>query len=121
MDILQNKLFIALKEHNVDIEETISRFMGNEELYIKFLKRYPDEDKITPVVEAAAAKDFDKLVSAAHKLKGVSANLGMNGIAQMAGNIEMNAKSQSPDDPDAAVAELKTEYDMVCRMIRENV
>ena len=120
MDILQNKLFAALKERNVDIEGTLSRFMENEELYIKFLKRYPDEDKITPVVEAAAAKDFDQLVSAAHKLKGVSANLGMNDIAQKAGDIEAGAKNRSLDDPEAAASELKTEYNRICRIIREN-
>ena len=118
---MDNKLFAALKEQNVDIEGTVSRFMGNEELYVKFLSRYPDENEVTPVIEAAAAKDNDRLVMTAHKLKGVSINLGLNGIAEKAGAIESGAKNRSLEDPEAAAAELKTEYDLICRIIKENI
>ncbi|MCH5193101.1 MAG: Hpt domain-containing protein [Oscillospiraceae bacterium] len=121
MDISQNKLFAALKEQNVDIEGTLSRFMGNDELYIKFLTRYPDENDVTPVIEAAASGDNDRLVMTAHKLKGVSINLGLNGIAEKAGAIESGAKNRTLDDPDAAAAELKAEYDTICRIIKENI
>lgn len=120
MNISNNKLLSALKEVGVDVEGTVSRFADNDELYVKFLLRYPDEDKITPVREAFAAGDLGSLNKAAHKLKGVSINLGMNTLAEKAERIEVKAKNMDTDGLEADVADAAAEYDTVCGIIADS-
>ncbi len=120
MNTTQNNLLAALREIGVDVDGTISRFMNNSEIYIKFLARFPDEDRITPIYEAIAAKDYEKLLSAAHKLKGVSANLGMNELSAKAAEIVTKVRSGFYDgfEKDAADAERLSEQ--VCAVIKDN-
>lgn len=120
MDISNNKLFSALKDIGVDVEGTVSRFADNDELYVKFLTRYPDEDKITPVRETFAAGDYSGLNKAAHKLKGVSVNLGMNTLAEKAERVEIKAKNIDTDGLEADVAAVSAEYDLICGIIADN-
>lgn len=120
MDISQNKLLSDLKGLGVDVEGTVSRFADNCELYVKFLLRYPDDTELISLKETYAAEDFDALVKAAHKLRGVSVNLGMVSIAEKAGEIEAKAKKRSAEGLEAAVSGLEAEYREICRIIGEN-
>ena len=122
MVISNNKLLSALKELGVDVEGTVSRFADNDELYVKFLLRYPDEDKLTPVKEAFASGDYENLSKAAHKLKGVSINLGMVSLAEKAGEIESRAKSADDETNgiEAVLYAVEAEYREICRIIGEN-
>lgn len=120
MDISSNKLFKELKELDVDIEGTLSRFCENDELYMKFLLRFPDEDRITPIKEAVSAQDHEKLLQAAHKLKGTSANLGMNSLAEKAEKIVRKVRNKEYTGFEADTAEVEREYDLVCSTIKAN-
>lgn len=120
MDVTKNKLFSALKDIGVDIEGTLSRFVDDDEIYTKFLSRFPDEDRITPVKEAIEAKDYDALMRSAHKLKGVSANLGMNSLSQKAERIVSKMRNNIYEGFEEDAAEAEKEYDLICRTIQEN-
>ena len=109
----ENKLFDSLKELGVDIEGTISRFMDDDVIYTKFLSRFPDEDRITPIKEAAAAGDNGALLSTAHKLKGVSANLGMGALSAKAERIVSKLRNNISEGLDEDIAETEREYDII--------
>lgn len=114
----QNNLLDALREIGVDVDGTVSRFMNNSEIYVKFLTRYPDEDRVTPIHEAIAAKDYEKLLSAAHKMKGVSANLGMTELAARAADIVTKVRNGFYDSFEEDAAEVERLSNMVCEVIR---
>ena len=120
MNITQNKLFSELKNLGVDIEGTISRFVDDDEIYTKFLARFPDEDRITPVREAAEAGDLDALMRTAHKLKGVTANLGMNALSQKAEKIVSKVRNGVTDGFEEDIEEAAQEYELICKTILEN-
>ena len=120
MEAVQNKLFSALKELGVDVEGTISRFVDDDEIYTKFLLRFPDEDRITPVREAIKAGDNDALMRSAHKLKGVSANLGMNSLSEKAERIVSKLRNNVYDGFEEDLKAAEEEYDLICRTIQEN-
>ena len=120
MDITKNKLFSALKDLGVDIEGTLSRFVDDDEIYTKFLARFPDEDRITPIREAAAAADLDALMRTAHKLKGVTANLGMNTISQKAEKIVSKLRNGVTGGFEADIEDAAQEYELICKTILEN-
>ncbi len=120
MDIANNKLFMSLKELGVDIEGTISRFMDDSEIYAKFLSRFPDEDRMTPIKDAIKAGDNDALLKTSHKLKGVSANLGMNTLSQKAEVIVSKLRNNVFDGFEQDAAEAEKEYNIICDTIIKN-
>lgn len=120
MDISANKLFNALKDLDVDIEGTLSRFCDNDELYMKFLLRFPDEDRLTPIKDSISAQNYDMLLQAAHKLKGTSANLGMNRLSAKAEKIVKKVRSGEYLGFESDAAEVENEYELICKTIREH-
>lgn len=120
MEQYGSRLFAELKSIGVEVDKTISRFMDNSEIYVTFLKRFPDEDRITPIKAAVSEKDFEKLAQSAHKLKGVSANLGMIPLSEAARKIEMKAKEKTFDGTDEDLKLVEQLNEEVCRIIREN-
>lgn len=118
---IQNNLLNALREIGVDVDGTISRFMNNSEIYVKFLARFPDEDRVTPIHEAIAAKDYDKLLSAAHKMKGVAANLGMNQLSSKAAEIVTKVRNGFYDGFEEDAAEVERLSKLICGVIRAHI
>ena len=115
----QNELFEALRKLGVDVDGTVSRFMNNSDIYYKFLSRFPDEDRITPIKEALAAKDYEKLLQAAHKLKGVSANLGMTALSASAERIVTKVRSNTYEGFETDAAEVEAASELICKTIKE--
>lgn len=114
-------LFDALNEIGVEVDKTLSRFGDDSsEIYIKFLKRFPDEDKITPIKDAVSERNFDKLSQTAHKLKGVSANLGMTKLSEAAHRLELQAKESSEENIEENLELAEKLYGEMCRIIKEN-
>lgn len=120
MEQYGSKLFEALKEAGVEVEKTISRFMDNSEIYITFLNRFPDEDRITPIRDAVSEWDFENLSQTAHKLKGVSANLGMTELSEAARRLELQAKEKSEENIGENLELTEKLYGEICRIIKEN-
>ncbi len=69
-----------LKNHNVNVNEAIERFMGNRALYEQMLKKFPDAVSTHPVLEHIDSGNYDTAVANAHTLKGVSGNLSLTDI-----------------------------------------
>lgn len=70
-----------LEDAGVDFERTMERFMNNEAFYLKFLKRFPADPNFQALKEALEKQDMETVERAAHTLKGVSANLGLDPVA----------------------------------------
>lgn len=120
MESSQNKLFAALKKLGVDVDGTVSRFMDDSEIYFKFLRDFPNEDRITPIREAVSDGDFDRIVQTAHKLKGVTANLGMKELSEAADVMVKKAKAGSSDDAEENLKRVTEINDVICKTIRDN-
>lgn len=66
-----------LKQVGIDIDGVLERFMGNEALMERFLKRFEKDRCYYDLLDAVQTKDVEKAITASHTLKGVSANLSM--------------------------------------------
>ncbi len=121
MNTTQNNLLTALKEIGVDVDGTISRFMNNSEIYVKFLSRFPDEDRITPIHKAIAEQDYDGLLAAAHKLKGVSANLGMTALSSKAAEIVTKVRHNVYEGFEEDAATVEQISNQICDVIKANM
>lgn len=70
-----------MKAAGIDWETTVQRFCGNQSLYVKFLKRFTEDQTFCQLQEAWKEKDAEKTERSAHTLKGTCANLGMSLLA----------------------------------------
>lgn len=70
-----------LAENDVDLDGALSRFMGNEALFLKFLKKFGNDMSYTNLMLNLDQENFEEAFKCAHTLKGVSANLGLNSIS----------------------------------------
>lgn len=69
---------LALKEAGVDTDGALRRFSNNTGLYERFLVKFPSDENFGRIKPALDAGDFETALTAAHTLKGVSGNLGMD-------------------------------------------
>lgn len=75
MDASQKELLTA---KGFDVEGTLKRFLNNETLYMKCLKKFLDDTSFEKLKEACEAGNCNEAFKWAHTMKGFVANLGIN-------------------------------------------
>lgn len=116
MDI---KVKEMLKGAGVDLEKTLARFMGNEALYCKFLLRFPSDPNYLDLEKALREKDLDLVERAAHTLKGVSANLGLDPVAAVMAEIVKSVRQGEADQLPILFEKAQREYMRFSDIIRK--
>lgn len=66
-----------LEAGGFNVDEAMKRFMNNEQLWIRFLKKFKGDESYANLVKAMAEKDSKNAFAAAHTLKGITGNLAM--------------------------------------------
>ena len=66
-----------LEDYGADYDETMSRFMGNEAMYLRFLNMLFEDGNLKKLGDAVSAENLDAAFEAAHTLKGVVGNMGL--------------------------------------------
>lgn len=84
----------------MNLERTLALFMGKEEMYTKYLKKYPaNANKLLEELRVAVeTMDYKGIEASAHGLKGVSANLGLQDIADISADLVADVRSDSFDN-----------------------
>lgn len=83
MDEMQSCLDV-LRNNDVDVDNAVDRLMGNDNLYLEFIKRLPEELNLATIREALAQRDAESFHFYLHNLKGFAVNLGITEIADAA-------------------------------------
>ena len=83
MDEMQSCLNV-LRDNDVDVDNAVDRLMGNNNLYLEFIKRLPEELNLATIRGALAQQDADSFHFHLHNLKGFAINLGITEIADAA-------------------------------------
>lgn len=90
-----------LLENGADIETTVKRFMGNEELYLKFIFKFQNDRNYESLEKHLEEQKYEDAFNDAHTLKGVSANLGLDTISEASSKItELLRGKKTADDID---------------------
>lgn len=72
-----SRLIEELKNLGCNMEETMERFMGNEELYFDCLEKALGDKSFAQLKETLEEKDVKASFEHAHNLKGLMANMGL--------------------------------------------
>ena len=85
----------------IDVEDGLHRFLNNEDLLVRFLKKFPSDESYNQLVAGLESGNVEEAFRAAHTLKGLCGNLSMNVLQKIvaeqveflrAGDIEGGAK-----------------------------
>lgn len=99
----------------VDYHQVLCRFMNNENMIRKFLKKFIDEDKtFDEFVVAIQNKDIEAILTTAHKLKGITSNLGLDPLFNISSQIVVFIRNNELDN----IYELAEEFKQIYKDIR---
>lgn len=114
-----------LEKNGADVKNTLDRFMGRQEMYVKFLNKYVDSPECQGLIDSIDKGEYEEAFKFAHTLKGVAGNLGLTPIQDLASDItELLRGKEEPEIDKEALGqketELKEQQGIFLTLIREN-
>ena len=110
---------MSIKSDYLNIDSALKRVGGNETLYKKLLTHFLNDNHVDVLNEAVEKGDYEIAAQNAHTIKGVSANLSLDNLRQMAADIE--AQLKSGQDATALLSELNATFDKTIEYINEYI
>ena len=98
-----NEIADALK---INLSSSVALFGNNEMLYIRFLKKFPNDKTFQALVDAVNSENYEEIEKSAHTLKGISANLGFSELKSKSDNMVICIRNKN-------YSEIKNLFDIV--------
>lgn len=114
-DEIKNKL----KEAGMDIDSALVRFMGNESLMEKFMKKFIDDPSYTQLIEAIKNGNVEDAFAASHTLKGVAANFSFENLRSKASDACEEFRAGRFDSGKDLIAPVTAEYEKLIATLKE--
>lgn len=102
----------------VDVEDALSRFMENEELFLKFLGKFLSDDNYNVLLNEIKEQNYEEAFKAAHTLKGVTSNLSIISMYQPLVSIVENLRRREKPE-EKMVQSMMEAYEKVKMVIIE--
>lgn len=112
-DILREKMLDA----GVNIETAMERFMNNEQLLVKFLKKFPQDPNYDAMLVAVEEKRYEDAFKAAHTLKGVCGNLSLESLYENVCKVVELLRGGKGEGIDTVLPDAKAEYERVVAIL----
>lgn len=108
-----------LIDAGINFNAGVNRFMNKEEIYIKFLKRIEGDENFKTLRQKIDEGDAEGAFAAAHTIKGVCANLSIDGINAVLNPMVEILRSGSLDNVKPMMQEIEGVYAGVVEAIKE--
>lgn len=109
-----------LMANGVDFDRTMERFIGNEDLYEKFLLKFINDKSYTHMLDMIASGNVEESFKAAHTLKGVAANLGLDNLFHATVPLVELFRAGSMEGYGPLLEKVSIEYNSICSVINNN-
>jgi HPt (histidine-containing phosphotransfer) domain-containing protein len=106
-----------LKDYGVNTDETFRRFMGNTDMYEKFLRKFSEDRNYSLIGPALEKNDFNAALEAAHSVKGVAANLGLDPLAKACSETVRLIREGKNEEARKSYPAVEKEYADTMRLI----
>ena len=106
-----------ISDEYVDVNDALRRIGGSMDLYKRLLGQFAGGDHIGPLEAAFESGDSEDASRKLHALKGVSANLSLIKLSEIASALEYMVKDGV--DHTTLFEELKGVYDITLQQIAE--
>lgn len=108
-----------LETAGIDVQSALERFMDNEMLLERFLKKFLDDPNYGKLKEAQVAGDREGAVTASHSMKGVCGNLSMTELFDLLTRQVGLLRAEDWEGAMALMPGIDRAYEETCRAIRE--
>lgn len=106
-------IILKLQEVGVDTDAALRRFSNNDILYKKFLLRFPEDQNFVKIEEAMKLQNWGDMLTAAHTLKGLSGNLGMNRLFEICSGVTTLLREGRNEEAVKLYPKLEEEYRVI--------
>lgn len=107
-----------LRSIDVDVENTMSRFMDNEALFKKFLLKFPKDNNINALKDQINNKEYDLAASTTHTLKGVTGNLGITPLFTRFTKMVDDLRKNEYSNLEQLYSEIVDYYGKLCDLLK---
>lgn len=108
----------AMEKIGMDVAGALERFMGNEVLYIKFLKKFLDDKNYENLKKYMEEENIEEAFRCAHTLKGLGANLGMEQLYRCISPLVEMLRSGTMEGAAKVMEQVTDEYEKIVRLIQ---
>lgn len=116
---MERKLKKKLLEAGIDVEDMELRFDGDYELFLRLLKKFPEDKNYRWLSECARARDWVGVENAVHTLKGVVGGLSLKALYELTERQLALIRNKSYDEALKLTDEIAHEYEAVVRFIEK--
>ena len=109
----KNMELSSLKQVGINTDSAIERFMGNEALFAKMLKKFLAEPTFAKLTAAAAEGNGQAALEASHTLKGVCGNLSIESLFDLFAEQVVLMRADKWDEAYAMMPEITEKYNLV--------
>lgn len=99
-----------LEQAGVNYTSGLERFMNNEAMFQRFLKKFAQDDSYNQLCNALSTGDCEAAFRAAHTLKGVAGNLSMDTLFHALTSQTEQLRSGDLESARAAQPQIDTVY-----------
>ena len=105
----------------VDVGHTLNRYLGREELFFKFLRKFLDDKSYEELCQAAKQREYQEAFKYAHTLKGISANLGLGQLYDVAYKLteELRTAPYEEEEIIESMLQIQRVYNQLVEVIKQ--
>lgn len=120
----QQELLAQLDRLGLNTREALGRFMGNEALFLSFVRQLPEKLDFTGILQSLQEQDEERFYVQVHNLKGMAGNLSIGPVFDCAQAILVEfrtSKFQNETKLSALVREAEVESRALAQLIRQYI
>lgn len=107
-----------LREAGVNLEKGTARFVGNEFLFLAYLKKFPDETSYSRMTEELSHKNYEEAFKAAYNLKRLTENLAIESLNKKVTPLVEAIHREKLEEAEALYRAVKESYDKVVEILK---
>jgi len=108
-----------LEDAGMRVDDALARFMNNEALLEKFIKKFLTDPSYSQLLTAVENKDNDAAFTASHTLKGVAANFSFKDLTDITTKMCDEFRAKNTEGGIAMMPQVKEQYDRIESVIKE--
>lgn len=114
-----SEIFESLNSIGAETKDALERFLDDEEMYLKYVRNFPEEPTYARLVKAVEEEDYEEAEKAVHALKGIVNNLGFIPLADATIDMLAELRDENIDDALEAFDDVKSQYSKYCKVIND--
>ena len=101
----------TLKAYGANVDEGVVRCMGNEQFYMKLVRKFLEDTRLDTLEQQLAQGDLDSAFETAHALKGMCANLAITPMTQPVSEMTELLRQRTQMDYSGLLAQAKEQFE----------